>query len=226
MKWVARVVASVWLGCVIGCDGTVDVTVQTPPDALRFEVSDQDILLPDELRGGLEIASLPCGDTQLCPPMFGELSFACVDAVCDPEPMQIVLPVGDVIDFEQLSSELRDIVGNIEAIEVDFVRYNVTQFDLNVPLEPVELAWGPADATGFTPGTFPFGRMERWMLGNNDVDLNAQGVAALSDFLVHTSRQIRIFARTSVDLDPGQMLPQGAVVTDLQLSITVTGRIL
>ncbi len=219
-----------WWASLVGlsaCDGTVDVTVETPPDALRFEVRDTDLAVPEALRSGDLVATLACDDTQPCPPSIGEWGFACIESVCDPNPLPIVLPVGEVIDFEQLNSELREIVGDIEAIHIDFVRYNVTQNDLTVPLDPVELAWGPAQATDFTsPGVFPLGRIEQWGLGQNELDLHAQGVAELSNFLVHTSRQIRILARTQVDLAAGQAIPLGAIVTDLQLSITVTGRVL
>jgi len=212
---------------IVGCDGTLDITIETPPDALHFEISDQDIALPAELTGGATIASVPCNGMLMCPPPLGDQSFVCIDSVCDPDALVIVLPVGDVIDFEQLNSELSQIAGNIEAIHIDFVRYNVTQSDLNVSLEPVDLSWGPATASGLSsPGIAPFGRLSQFSAGMHDVDLNEQGISALSDFLVNTSRQIRLFARTSVDLAPGQALPMGAVVTDLQLAITVTGRVL
>lgn len=223
-----------WLASIVGLTACEDplrvplvVTVETPADALHFEVRDTDLALPEELRAGGSVATLSCDDTQPCPPMLGDWGFACVDSACDPNPLPIVLPVGEVIDFEQLNSELREIVRDIESIQIDFVRYNVTQNDLTVPIDPVELAWGPAQATDFSStGVFPLGRIEQWSLGENDVDLHEQGVNALSDFLVHTSRQIRVFARTQVDITPGQQIPLGAIATDLQLSITVTGRLL
>lgn len=212
---------------VAACDGTVDITIETAPDALSFEVRDTDIEIPDELRDGVEIARVSCGDSLPCPSMLGDQSFACSNGLCDPERTVIVVPLGDVIDFEQLSSELREVAGHIEAIQIDFVRYNVTQNDLNVPLEPLEIAWGPADATDLTsPGVLPFGRIEQWSLGVNNVDLHEEGIGALSDYLVHTSRQIRLFGRTAFDLAPGQPLPLGAIATDMQLAITVTGRLL
>lgn len=220
--------AAMWLGAwTLGCDGTIDITIETPPNALTFEFRDTDIQLPEELRSGADVASVPCSETLVCPPPLGDQTFSCVDAVCDPDPIEVVLPVGDVIDFEQLNSQLRDVVGSIEAIHVDFVRYNVTQNDLNMTLDPVELAWGPAQATDlYSAGVRPLGRIVQWPLGVNNVDLDEAGVDALSDYLVRTSRQIRIFARTQVDLEPGQRLPLGALVADLQLSITVTGRVL
>jgi hypothetical protein len=210
----------------VGCDRTIDLTIETPPDALRFSLTDADLALPAELQAGSTIASVACDETQPCPPAIGDYGFSCVNAVCDPNPLPLVMPVGDV-DFAQLNSELNDIVGNIQSIHIDFVRYNVTQNDLAVPMDPVELAWGPAQSTDFTsPGVFPLGRLENWGLGTHELDLHEAGVNALSDFLVHTSRQIRVLARTQVDLALGQALPAGALVTDLQLSITVTGQVL
>lgn len=221
------VLVAMMLATLSGCDGTIDITIETPADALRFELRDTDLRLPEELRDGDGVARLMCDDVSPCPPMLDDQSFLCVDNVCDPQVRIVVLPVGDVIDFEQINSQLRDVVGNIEAIHIDFVRYNVTQNDLNVPLDAVELAWGPAQATDlYSDGVGPFGRITQWSLGTNDVDLNEGGIDRLSDYLVDTSRQIRLFARTEIDLVPGQPFPAGALVTDLQLAITVTGRVL
>lgn len=214
-------------GAVSGCDGTIKIKIRTPPDALQLEISEADLALPPELADGAQVASIPCGDPGGCPPAVGDQEFSCVDSVCDPDALLLVLPVGDVIDFEQLNTELRQVAGNITAIRIDFVRYNVTRNDLNVTLAPVELAWGPAQATDFSsPGVTPLGRITQWTVGANDVDLDEPGVDALSDFLVHTSRQVRMFGRTELDLDPGQPLPQGAASADLQIAITVTGRVL
>lgn len=221
-----------WLGAVVGasvvgCDPAIKIKIETPPDALHFEISDVDLVLPTEFADGTQVASVPCGDSNGCPPALGDQEFSCVDGVCDPDALLLVLPVGDVIDFEQLNTELRQVAGNITAIRIDFVRYNVLQGDLNVTLAPVDLVWGPAQSTDLSsPGITPLGRITQWSPGLHDVDLNESGVAALSDFLVHTSRQVRMFARTELDLDPGQPLPQGAVAADLQIAITVTGRVL
>lgn len=229
---------NVWLGvwtvgavlacvAVSGCDGTIKIKIKTPPDALHLEINEADLALPPELADGAEVASIPCGDPGECPPAIGDQELSCVDSVCDPDPLLLVLPVGDVIDFEQLNTELRQVAGNITAIHIDFVRYTVSRSDLNVSLAPVELAWGPAQATDFSsPGVTSLGRITQWTAGANDVDLDDSGVDALSDFLVHTSRQVRMFGRTELDLDPGQPLPQGAVAADLQIAITVTGRVL
>jgi len=229
---------NVWLGvgtvgvvlvgvAVSGCDGTIKIKIETPPDALHLEINEADLALPPEIADGANVASISCGDAGGCPPAVGDQEFSCVESVCDPDALLLVLPVGDVIDFEQLNTELRQVAGNITAIHIDFVRYTVLRSDLNVPLAPVELAWGPAQATDFSsPGITSLGRITQWTVGVNDVDLNDSGVDALSDFLVHTSRQVRLFGRTELDLDPGQALPQGAVAADLQIAITVTGRVL
>ena len=57
------------------------------------------------------------------------------------------------------------------------------------------------------------------------MDIDQDGSAALGDYIVHTSRQVRFFARTSADLNPGDPFPDGMAHIVVNVRVRAIGRI-
>lgn len=207
------------------CDGTISVTFQTGPQ--EFAVSTDQLMIPMELRDGDRIATVMCGPMGLCPPS-DEVTITCEADVCDPAP-KTISGVGGVIDVDALLAETREVgLRVVDAYEILEVAYDVQQNTLTVPTEPIEIFWGPAGATAIDPmlGVQPFGTVPAIPAGSmagGQVVLDAAGTQALSDYLVTQGQQIRFFARTSVDLDPGDPFPEGSLRVSVNATIRAVG---
>jgi hypothetical protein len=69
--------------------------------------------------------------------------------------------------------------------------------------------------------TIPAQRARMTSSGMGAVD--ATGSASLSDYLVNSSRRIRLFVRTRVDLEPGDPLPEGEIQAIARMKVDVSG---
>jgi hypothetical protein len=58
------------------------------------------------------------------------------------------------------------------------------------------------------------------------MQIDADGSASLSDHVVGGNRRVRFFARTSIDLDPGDPIPMGGATITVNLTVRAIGRIL
>jgi hypothetical protein len=207
------------------CDGTITVTFQTGPQ--EFSVETDDLALPDELRDGDLIATLDCAPTGLCP-ASDVVTLSCEAGVCDPAP-RTVSASGGVIDVDALLAETREVgLRVVDAYEVLEVRYDVQQSSLTVPTEPLEIFWGPGSAAGIDPelGVRPFGTVPAIGAGETPeglVDLDDAGVLELSDYLVEREAQVRFFARTRVDLEPGDPFPEGSLRVSVNATLRAVG---
>ncbi len=220
---------SVFLLFLAGCDGTISVTFLTGPQ--EFEVSTASLGLPTELRDSNgTIASLACGPMGQCPPSTS-VPISCEAGFCDPAPFTFSGPVGDVIDVEVLVSESREVgIRRIEAYDVEQVIYDVALNTLGLDIGPVEIHWGPEAATAIDPalGVRPFGTLPRIPRGTTPrapMDLDEAGIDAMSNYLVNTDTRIRFFARTTVDLEPGDPFPDGALRISINATLTAVGRV-
>lgn len=218
------------LSLLTGCDGTVSVTFFTGPRELS--VSSSSFALPAELDDGSgRIASVPCGPMGMCPPS-DEVTLTCEAGVCDPAPVTLSGTAGDVIDIEVLLAESREIgVRSIESYTIEEVAYEVRLNTLSLDLGPVDIYWGPEAATSIDPalgvrrfGTVPIIRAGETPAG--PLDLDTEGAAALTDYLVNTGTRVRFFASTTVDLEPGDPTPQGDLTVGVNATITAVGRVL
>lgn len=208
----------------VSCDGTISVTFQTGPQ--EFAISTDDLALPVELRDGDQIASAPC-PMGLCPPS-DVVTLTCEGGTCDPSP-KTISAAGGVVDVEALLEETREVgLRVVDAYEFLEVSYDVTQNSLTVPTEPIEVFWGPDGATGIDPalGVRPFGTVPSIGAGQTpmgQLQLDAAGVAELSDYLVDSGQRVRFFARTTVDLDPGDPFPEGSLRVSVNATIRAVG---
>jgi hypothetical protein len=158
------------------------------------------------------------------------LPLACIGGECDPEPRVISLPVGDVVDFDVLLREASTILRFVDAIEVTRVQYSASPNSLNVDVPDIEVFWGPDTAAGIdAPGVARLGIIPALPAGTareGDMQIDADGSAALSDHIVGGNRRVRFFARTSIDLDPGDPVPEGGATVTVNLTVRAIGRIL
>ncbi|MGE0790731.1 MAG: hypothetical protein AB7S26_33970 [Sandaracinaceae bacterium] len=210
------------------CDGTISVTFAT--GAQTFAVSADSLAIPPEVADGATIRSVPCNPSGLCP-SSAEVAFSCEADVCNPAPKTLSV-VGPEVDVGALLADTREVgLRVVDAYEVLDVTYDVQTNTLTVPTDPVEVFWGPsgANAVDTSLGVRHFGTMpaiEAGQLGTGHVALDASGVAEMSDYLVGTAQQVRFFAQTTVDLEPGDPIPAGNLQVSVNATIRAVGSIL
>lgn len=223
--------ALAWCAALLsGCDGTVRVTFST--GARELEITAAALALPRELEDGRGvIADVPCGPSGMCPPS-DTIAITCEEGVCDPAPITLSGKVGGVIDVQELLAETREIgVRRIDSYTIEELSYDVTRNTLDFDIGPVELFWGPeaAPAIDEALGVHPLGRTLAIRAGDapsGEVELDPDGAAALSEYLARTGSRVRFFARTVVDLDPGDPFPEtGRLVLGVNATILAVGRV-
>ena len=159
------------------------------------------------------------------------VTISCEAGNCDPAPKTISAP-GGVVDVDALLADSREVgLRVVDAYEFVEVTYDVQLNSLTVPTEPIQVFWGPGSATAIDPmlGVRPFGTVpgfQAGQTGGGQLQLDAAGVAELSDYLVTTGQQIRFFAQTTVDLDPGDPVPMGDVRVSVNATIRAVGSII
>ncbi|MBK8171709.1 MAG: hypothetical protein IPK60_15360 [Sandaracinaceae bacterium] len=212
------------------CATPVSVDVNAGP--FNVAISSSSLSLPTELRDNstspASIYSVPCGAALPACPSSGSVTVTCNgSSVCDPDPIAVSIPAGDVIDLDALSGGLSNSVPSIDAIEVRSATVVVNTNTLTIPLSSMELYWGTESDTEANLdrhfGTIPGLAAASTSLG--DVALDANGVSELSDYLVGTSHRIRVFVRTSVDLSPGGPFPDGALDMTATFKVTARGHV-
>jgi len=221
------VLAALWA---VGCNGNITVTFATGPQEL--DVSATQLSLPDALRDGSgNIASVSCGPMGMCP-ANDTITLTCESGVCDPAPKTLSAPVGDVVDVQMLLSDTSELgVRSIDSYEVVEVAYDISLNTLTVPIGEVDVFWGPEAATAVDPslGVKHFGTIDAipaGQTGMGTVQIDPDGAAALSDYLVNSSPRVRFFAQTTVDLNPGDPIPDGSLQVTVNATVRAVGRVL
>jgi hypothetical protein len=160
-------------------------------------------------------------------PTFDPIAVSCVGGACDPDATTVTVPAG-VVDFDDVTSELNTLFTVVDRIEITGIDYAIQRNTLNLDLEPMEVFWGPEGAVDVTPemgvhrlAVVPAIAATTTPSGAAEVD--AAGQRALSDYLVSSSRVVRLFARTRVDIAPGEDFPGGDLMAGVVLSVTATG---
>ena len=211
-----------------GCSNSVSLDLTSGPQT--FELTAGSLEVPPSLvdPGTGRLMTLPC-PTGVCP-TTAELPIVCRAEVCDPEPLTVSAPIGDVIDFDVLLREGSVVLRVVESLEVTRVSYSVTPNSLTVTIPETEIFWGPEGAAGVdSPGVTLIGTMPLLPAAteqDGEMAIDAGGSQAMSDYVVRTgNHRVRFFARTSVDLAPGDRLPAGAATTTVNLTVRAAGRI-
>lgn len=211
------------------CDDTVVVQLQTGPQ--RFELDTTSLALPTVLRddssGVTRIASVSCEPTGLCP-SADAVPITCESGICDPSPRTLSAPLGELVDIDVLAAEARGLLNRIDTIEVLEASYEIASNTLSIHVPDVEIFWGPEGATDVDPsmGVVAIGVLPAIAARTSSpgmVVLDPAGVSALSDYLVGTSRRVRLFARTRIDLAPGDEYPSGSLQASVDLRVRITG---
>ncbi len=212
------------------CNNAIIVELQTGPQT--FDVSASALGLPAGLRddsgGSPRVASVDCSMSGICPGT-ADVPITCNGAgVCDPDAITIAVPVGDVVDFDALLQSAGTLLRLVDGIEIESVSYDVNPNTLNTSLPAVTVLWGAASATETSSslqvlGTIPALAASTSASGMMDID--PDGSANLGDYIVHTSRMVRFFARTQVDLAPGDPFPDGMAHIVVNVRVRAIGRI-
>ncbi len=210
------------------CNNAIIVELQTGEQT--FDLSAAALGLPPELRDPTDptrIGSVPC-PTGFCPTTTAVPVECNASSVCDPSAISVSVPVGDVIDFDALLQSAGTLLRLVDGIEIESVTYDVSPNSLTMNLPPVTVLWGPATATETSAGLLPIGTIPAIAAAtpvNGSMDIDASGAAALGDYIVDSSRQVRFFARTSVDLNPGDPYPDGMAHIVVNVRVRAIGRI-
>ncbi|MDQ3037476.1 MAG: hypothetical protein M3Y87_34090 [Myxococcota bacterium] len=224
----AMLAASVLL---VACDDTVVVQLQTGRQP--FELGTSSLALPTALRddsgAAPRIAVVSCGPMGMCP-SADAVPITCEAGLCDPAPRTISTPIDQVVDFDVLAADARSLLRRVETIEVLEARYEIVSNTITIDVPEIEIFWGPEGANDVDPamgvvllGVVPPIPARSSVPGM--VALDPAGVGALSDYLVGTSRRVRFFARTRVDLAPGGAYPEGSIQATVDLRVRITGSI-
>ncbi len=221
-----------FLSLVLGaCGQRITVSVSSGP--IDFQVAAGEFGLPADLDDGGRVAEVPCamGGCPLAAAGGAPIELGCDEADrCDPGPLVVTVPVGDVVDFDRFASEAQvpELLASIERIDVEEAHWRVSTNTANVGLPEVEIYWGPASATEVDPAqgvrSFGFiGPIAAGMAQEGDVRFDRDGAEALSEHLLRVERTARFFLRTTVDIDPGDPFPAGRVEGDVNLRVVFGG---
>ena len=142
--------------------------------------------------------------------------------LCDPVATTATVHMQDV-DLR----EVMDRFSVVNSIALRGIEYAVVTNTLNVDLPAVDVYWAPVGTASVDDavrlGSFPEVRAGETPMAR--VPLDAVGTAALNDHLEGVSNQFRIFLEATIDLDPGDRFPQGAVTANVQFEIRASGRV-
>lgn len=230
-SFLALLMVSMGLG-VSACDDSVVIVVQSGARPVGLDLGDTPV--PDELRdddsGQARFVTVPCGPSSICP-STAAFVVACEDSVCDPAPLTISAPVGEVVDIDALAADARGLLRHVDAIEILEASYEIQFNTLTTDVPEMEIFWGPESATTVDSamGTVRLGVLATILQGSVDpgtVSLDPGGVEALSNYLVFTSRRVRLFARAVIDFSPGDVIPDGALDASVDLRLRIRGSLL
>ena len=216
------------LGC--GCDQTTSATFTV---GLEADLSTADFPVPEELRedgpSGPVVRAVLCSGGAC--PSAPSAPVTCVSEVCDPEPLTVSAPVGDVIDLDAYAGDLSEVVGEIDSLEILEITYQVQGNTLSIPVEDVEVFWGPAGAVAIDPamgvqrmGTVP--SIPAGATPDGAVNLDPAGTAAFTQYFETTAHRYRFFVRTGADLTPGGPFPQGDLAVTVRMRVRIEGSLL
>lgn len=217
------------------CNNAIVVELQTGDQ--MFDIAASSLGVPSNLRddssGTPVIASVDCSMTGICPSTT-EVPVDCNGAgLCDPAAISVSVPVGDVVDFDQLLQSAGTLLRLVDGIEIESVTYTVSGNSLTIDLPATTVLWGPASATETSAGLQAIGTIpviphpapHTTSMTSGMMVIDQDGSAALGDYIVHTARQVRFFARTSVDLNPGDPFPDGMAHIVVNVRVRAIGRI-
>ncbi len=210
-----------------GCNNMVVVELST--GAQTFELNAASLEVPSALRdsGSNTIASIDCSGTGICP-SSAEVPVACEADVCNPGPITLAVQVGDVVDFNAIINEAGTLIRIVDEIEIRSADYAVSPNGLTFGVPQVEVLWAPETAVSVDGATL-LGTIDPIPAAtavSGEMIIDPGGSLALSDHVLGGSGRVRFFARTRVDLMPGDPFPEGLATATVNLRIRAIGRII
>ena len=218
---------SLALALAAGCDGGASVTT---PIGLSVSVDSSSVQLPEELQdnpdGTPVVATVACGPGELCPSST-EFPVSCdADTICNPDPIELEVSLGDPVDLDDEVGPFLSVLDSIEVIEIS---YQVTSDTSTLPIDTIELYWGPpgsslGDGT-YLLGTFPTLGGDAPTSGT--LSLDAGGQNALTAYVEGGARELQFFGRVNVDIEPGDPFPtSGTLAADVLVRVRASGSLL
>lgn len=207
---------------------SADFGIGTEEDPLTFVVQTEDLMLPEELRDDSTdpptVREVPCGDGMLCP-STEDVDVQCDDTgTCDPAPIRVTVPLGDVFDLETVKASLD--FAEVRSFEIRSVDYVVVLNSLNMEVPGLEVFWstpGAVEGQNLLGTVGPIAVDERPM---GQVSIDEGGADALSDHLLNREAKARFFVESDLDLDPGDPWPTGNLEVDVIIRVRITGTLI
>lgn len=212
------------LVALVGCNGTGSATF---PLGAEVELDADGLALPEALRDGATVATLPCGPMGMCP-TSSESPVTCVADICEPAPKTLVVDLG-VVDVEESARAFSSIFRSFERFEIEEIVARAERNTLNVDAGELEVFWAPAGAVALDESAqrlAVFPAIEAGTAGDLDVTLDEVGSAALSEHFANVSTRFKLFARSEVAVAAGDPWPAGSLRLALVITVTVAGRLL
>ncbi|MCA9578691.1 MAG: hypothetical protein R3B40_16890 [Polyangiales bacterium] len=217
--------SALWVGAALLTSGCLDASV-TFPITRELEFSASNLPLIDDFQentaDGLIVPSVACSNASTCPMASGIIVECNTEGLCDPAATTATIAQQDI--------DLREVMERfsiVNAIALRGVEYAVVGNTLNVDLPAVEVYWAPIGTASVDSamhlGSFPAVRAGETPMAR--VPLDATGTAALNDHLEAISHQFRIFLEATIDVEPGDRFPQGAVMANVQFEVRASGQL-
>jgi hypothetical protein len=208
-----------------GCQTPLSLSFTVGP--VQADVDANDLSIPPEMSDGTTILSVACPPAECPSDATSGFQSTCVGGVCDPSAdVTVDIGVVDLSDYQDLST-LGDA---LSAAEIEAVHYTVDANTLDVDLPPTDVFWAPESVTTFDdPSVRGLGTVPATPAGttpSGDMDSDDAGQAALTDYLLSQSTsalRFRLFARATIDLEPGQAVPTGALSLGVSMDVRLEG---
>ncbi len=195
--------------------------------SVRFAVghevtfSTSSLNFPAQLSSGSTVPTIPCPPADCSP--IASVTFACRNSACDPDPIPTTTSSGDV-DLAASAGEFAGTLRVAKSLEVSALTVNVSRNTLNTEIPTTDLLFGPAgSASAGSPGVSRLGTIAPIGPGQNGavgVTVDQPGLAAFSSYVVNTSKTVRFFLRTAVDVDPNDPVPSGEASLAIRMEVT------
>ncbi|MFW6049853.1 MAG: hypothetical protein ACODAU_01695 [Myxococcota bacterium] len=213
----------------VGCSApsTSAEFAYAPPAVL---LSLDDLMLPEELRDdGTDpptVMQVPCGSDADCPDAE-EVTVSCGTEGCDPEPIQLSVPLGDRFDLETYQSSLSFAeVDSFEILSAEAMVSSVSSDFSHDTLPAMEVYWS---SVGALRGQTLLGTVEPAPAEEGTtvpVAIDDGGQSALSEYLLNQEPRARLFVETELDLDPGEQWPAGELEVNIVVRVRVEGSLI
>lgn len=221
------------LGLALGVSGctnptrvSVEFTIGTAQMPLKLVVSADQLGLPSSLEDTTSgtVATLSCSSSAQCPQPPGVTVVCDSNNECNPDPVTVSVPLGDVFDLDTIKSNLS--FGTIDSFTIQSVDANVLLNTLNVDLPQAGLYWSTAGATQGENLLATMAPISKSYQGTEPVNLDATGVSSLSDYLLNTEPRAKFFVQAQVDINPGDPWPTGSITLTAVIHVQVIGSLL